>query len=168
MKLLLIRHAIAEEREEFAQTGESDDKRPLTDRGRKKMKRVASGLADIVEKIDLIASSPLTRALETAEILHKRYPETAIATVGALEPVQSYETFLDWLQRLEGVETVAAVGHEPHLSGLASWLLTGNGKPLFEFKKGGACLLEFSEVPAAGAAQLQWMMTPGQLRAIED
>jgi phosphohistidine phosphatase len=168
VKLLLIRHAIAEEREEFAQTGEPDEKRPLTDRGRKKMKRVASGLADVVDKVDLIASSPLTRALETAEILAKRFPDSVTTTVGALEPVQSYETFLEWLQRLEGVETVAAVGHEPHLSGLAAWLLTGNGKSLFEMKKGGACLLEFEGVPQAGSAQLSWLMTPGQLRAIED
>jgi phosphohistidine phosphatase len=168
LRLLLIRHGIAEERDEFAQTGEPDEKRPLTETGRKKMKRAARGLAELVEKIDLIASSPLTRAIQTSEVLAKQYPDAATTVVGALEPMQTYETFLEWLQRLEEVETAAAIGHEPHLSGLASWLLTGNGKPLFEFKKGGVCVLEFVNVPQAGEAQMQWLVTPGQLRAIAD
>lgn len=167
MKLLLIRHGVAQERDEFAQTGEPDDMRPLTEAGRKKMKRAAAGLADLVDRIDLIASSPLTRALQTAEVLSKRFPDAAMTVVGALEPVQSYQTFLEWLQRLENMETVAAIGHEPHLSGLAAWLLTGNERPLFELKKGGTCLLDFAASPEAGGAQLRWLLTPSQLRAID-
>ena len=167
MKLLLIRHAIAEEREDFALTGAPDEKRPLTDAGRKKMKKAARGLAELVEKVDLIASSPLTRALQTMEVVAKYYPDAATSVVGALEPIQNYETFAEWLNRLENVETVAAIGHEPHLSGLAAWLLTGNEKPFFEFKKGGAALLEFEGDVAAGGAQMRWLLTPGQLRGMD-
>jgi phosphohistidine phosphatase len=167
VKLLLIRHAIAEEREDFALTGEPDEKRPLTETGRKKMKRAAQGLSNVAEKIDLIASSPLTRAMQTADILSKYFPDVPTTVIGALEPMQKYEVFLEWLQRLEEVETVAAIGHEPHLSGLAAWLMTGNEKPLFEFKKGGAALLELTTIES-GAAQLRWLVTPSQLRAIDD
>jgi phosphohistidine phosphatase len=166
MKLLLIRHGVAEDREEFAATGEPDEKRPLTDGGRKKMKRAARGLGGVVDRVDLIATSPLTRAVQTADVLAKEYSSAARTTVGALEPEQSYESFLEWLQRLDDVETVAAVGHEPHLSGLASWLLTSEEKPLFEFKKGGVCLLEFDGVVERGSARMRWLLTPGQLRAI--
>jgi phosphohistidine phosphatase len=167
VKLLLVRHAIAEEREEFAQTGESDEKRPLTEAGRKRMKKAARGLAELVEKVDLIASSPLTRALQTMDVVAKYYPDAATTVVGALEPIQDYATFAEWLNRLENVDTVAAIGHEPHLSGLTAWLLTGSDKSFFEFKKGGACLIEFEGPAGPGAAHLRWLLTPGQLRAIE-
>jgi phosphohistidine phosphatase len=167
LKLLLIRHGVAEEREDFAKSGAPDEQRPLTGEGRKKMKRVARGLGEIVAQIDLIASSPLTRALQTAEIVGKEFKSAASTTIGALEPEQSYEAFLEWLQRLDDIETVAAVGHEPHLSGLAGWLLTSEEKALFEFKKGGVCLLEFDSVVDRGAARLRWLLTPAQLRAIE-
>ncbi len=168
MKLLVIRHGIAAERDEFAQTGQPDEQRPLTDEGRKKFKRAVRGLQELIEDIDLIASSPLTRAVQTAEVLAKRFPGAATTVVGALEPLQSYESFLEWLQRLDDVDVVAAVGHEPHLSGLTAFLLTGQEHPFFEFKKGGVALLEFDGPIVAGSAQLRWLLTPAQLRSLED
>jgi len=67
MQLLLIRHAIAEDRFEFARTGQSDYYRPLTERGRARMARGATGLRTLVPDIDVLATSPLTRAVQTAE-----------------------------------------------------------------------------------------------------
>lgn len=168
MKLLLIRHAMAAERDEFARTGEPDEERPLTDEGRKKMKRAVRGLHELVDGVDLIASSPLRRAVQTAEVLARRFPEAATTVVGALEPLQSYESFVEWLQRLEDLDVVAAIGHEPHLSGLAAFLLTGQEQPFFEFKKGGVALLEFDGPSAAGSAQLRWLLEPAHLRALDD
>lgn len=166
MKLLLVRHAIAEDRAEFECTGEPDEKRPLTQEGRKKMKRAAAGLVELISRVDILATSPLTRAQQTAEILARQLDDATPTVVEALDPMQSYEALLDWLRRLDDVDTVCAVGHEPHLGGLASWLMTGNEKPLFEFKKGGACLLEFDGVIERGAAQMRWLLTPGQLRTM--
>lgn len=168
MKVILIRHAVAEEREDFAATGEPDEKRPLTDDGRKKMKRTARGLADLVGQLDLLATSPLTRAAQTAEIIEREFKHVGTTVIGALEPEQSFELFMEWLQRLDDVEVVAAVGHEPHLSGLAAYLLTGREHPLFSFKKGGACLVEFEHALEPGAARLRWLLTPAQLREIAD
>lgn len=168
MKLLLVRHGIAEDREQFEQSGEPDDQRPLTTDGRKKMKRAAAGLAELVPRVDVIAASPLARAVQTAEILAKSYDDQALTVTAALDPVQPYDTFLEWLKRLDDVDIVVAVGHEPHLSGLASWLLTGNERAFLEFKKGGVCLLEFDGVIEAGAAQMRWLVTPAQLRNIAD
>jgi phosphohistidine phosphatase len=167
MKLLLARHAIAEDRETFQQSGEPDEKRPLTKDGRKKMKRTAAGIAELVPQLDVIASSPLTRAVQTAEVLARSYDGQAVTVVDALDPMRPYDAFLAWLKQLDDVETVAAVGHEPHLSGLAAWLLTGNDQTFFEFKKGGACLLELDEIDA-GAARMLWLLTPAQLRSLED
>lgn len=168
MKLLLVRHGVAADRDEFAQSGEPDEKRPLTDDGRKKMKRAARGVSQIIKQIDVIATSPLTRALETADVLAKQYHSAMRITLDALVPEQSFDSFLEWLQRLDDVGVVAAVGHEPHLSGLASWLVTAEVKPLFEFKKGGMCLLEYDGPVERGAARIQWLLTPRQLRALKD
>src|SRR5262249_31041428 len=73
MKLLLIRHAIAEEREDFARTGKDDRLRPLTDEGRKRMKQAARGLLETLPEIDLLATSPLTRAAQTGAIVDSVY-----------------------------------------------------------------------------------------------
>lgn len=65
---------------------------------------------------------------------------------------------------------VVAVGHEPHLSGAISWFLAGAAaarpRALLELKKGGACLIEFPDEIAAGAACLRWLLQPKQLRAL--
>src|SRR5262245_49797749 len=59
MHLLVVRHAIAEDKDVFARTGRSDDLRPLTDDGRAKMRRAADGLRSVAPEVDLVATSPL-------------------------------------------------------------------------------------------------------------
>jgi phosphohistidine phosphatase len=167
MKLLLIRHAIAEEREVFARTGKDDRLRPLTDEGRKKMKQAAKGLRRIAPDIDLLATSPLTRAAQTGAILDTVYDGLKEVEVEQLAPEATPEDLLRWLRKRKE-ECVAAVGHEPSLSLILSWLLTGNERRLFAFRKGGACLLEFDDEPAAGTATLLWALTPAQLRELAD
>ncbi len=168
MKLLILRHAIAEEREDFARTGKDDRLRPLTDEGRKKMKQAARGLKGLVPEIDLLATSPLTRAAQTGAVLDSVYGGLREVEIGELAPDASPVEFLAWLrlQRQQGVETVAVVGHEPSISLIVSWLLTGTEKRLFSFRKGGACLVEFAGEVGAGTASLLWALTPALLREL--
>ncbi len=166
MNLLVIRHGIAEDREEWAQTGESDDERPLTELGRDRMKQNARGLQRVVKEVEVLATSPLTRAVQTAELVAKRYGDLAAVVVEDLIPERPVAALLPWLQGLDDVDTVGVVGHEPHLSMLVSWLLTGRQDSLLDLKKGGACLLEFAQEPAAGKAKLLWVLTPKQLRRL--
>jgi phosphohistidine phosphatase len=167
MRLLLIRHAIAEEREDFARTGKDDRLRPLTDEGRKKMKQAARGLRTLVPAIDRLATSPLTRAAQTGAVLDTVYSGLDEVEIEELSPETTPEAFLRWL-RLQKVDTVAAVGHEPSLSQILSWLLTGTERKIFAFRKGGACLLELPDDPAGGTATLLWALTPAQLRTLAD
>jgi phosphohistidine phosphatase len=167
MRLLLIRHAIAVEREDFERTGKDDNLRPLTDEGRKKMKQAARGLRALVPAIDLLATSPLTRAAQTAAIVDSVYSGLDEVEIEELSPETTPEDFLRWLRK-QKVDTVAAVGHEPSLSQILGWLLTGADRRLFAFRKGGACLLEFADEPAAGTATLSWALTPAQLRRLAD
>lgn len=159
----MIRHALAEEREEFARTGKDDSLRPLTDDGRKKMKQVARGLHHLLPEIDLLATSPLTRAAQTGAILDTVYGGLPEVEIDELAPEATPADFLRWLrQRKE--EMVAVVGHEPSISQILSWLLTGTERRFFSFRKGGACLIELPREVAAGTATLLWALTPGQLR----
>jgi phosphohistidine phosphatase len=167
MKLLMIRHAIAEESEDFARTGKDDRLRPLTDEGRKKMKQGARGLRKLVPEIDLLATSPLTRAAQTGAILDSIYDDLREVEIEELAPEAAPEDFLRWL-RQQKEETIAVVGHEPSISLVLSWLLTGTERRIFSFRKGGACLLEFSGEVGAGTATLQWALTPAQLRQLGD
>src|SRR3954452_24996576 len=135
MKLLLIRHAIAEEREDFGKTGKDDRLRPLTDEGRKKMKQAARGLQEIVPEVELLATSPLTRAAQTGAIVDTVYGGLKEVEIDELAPGGTPGHSLRWLRR-EKVDTVAAVGHEPSLSLILSFLLTGTERRIFAFRKG--------------------------------
>jgi len=175
MRLLIVRHAIAEDREEFARREPDDSRRPLTKAGRRKMRRGAAGLRALVPRIDLLATSPFTRAAETAEIVAGAYSGLEPAAVSELTPDAKYKDFFAWLRTQAHHDVIAIVGHEPYLSGLASLLLSGRNDPILVLKKGAACLVKFDggsvdEVaPAtpdvgAGKARLLWSLTPGQLR----
>lgn len=166
MKLLLIRHAIAEEREDFARTGKDDRLRPLTDDGRKKMRQAARGLREIVPEIDLLATSPLTRAAQTGAILDTVYGGLKEVEIDELSPEAAPKDFLRWLRKQKAASTVAAVGHEPSIGLILSWLVTGSEIRFFAFRKGGACLLEFAEEIGTGSATLVWALTPAILRGL--
>ena len=171
MNLLVIRHAIAEDKENFATTGRSDDQRPLTNVGRSKMRRGAEGLRTLVGKVAVLASSPLVRARETAEIVAPVFNVARVEIVEALRPDSDYDELVEWIDpRAEPNDdddyTVAVVGHEPHLSGLVTWLMTGGDDSRVELKKGGVCLLHFEGTPSKEEAILRWLLTPSQLRAL--
>ena len=86
MDLLIIRHAIAEDRDSFANSGKSDDLRPLTEDGKERMKLAAEGLRVVAPDISLLVASPLTRAQETAAIVGKEYGVEIGATTDVLRP----------------------------------------------------------------------------------
>ena len=168
MNLLVIRHTIAEDKEAFAKTGRNDDLRPLTDAGRSKMRRGAQGLRAVVGRAAILASSPLVRARETAEIVAPTLGIARVEIVEALRPDRSYDEMVKWLRSRDAPNDddriVAVVGHEPHLSGLVTWLMTGSDESRLELKKGGACLLRFDGDPGKARGTLRWLLTPAQLR----
>lgn len=167
MNLLIIRHAIAEDREAFAGTGQPDDQRPLTDDGIKKMKKAANGLQRAVDAIDHLATSPLTRAAQTAEIISEAYDIGGAEVVPALVPGARPDDFVEWCAPHGDKDVVAIVGHEPHLSSLAAWLTGEDAGSEIELKKGGACLIQFDRAPARGEGTLRWLLTPRLLRRLD-
>ena len=166
MDLVIVRHGIAEDREAFARTGKPDEERPLTDAGRKRMRRCALGLRSLIEEIDILASSPLTRALQTAEIVADAFGGVDLTILEELVPAARPHRLLEWLEANQAAGVVVAVGHEPHVSAALAWLTTGTDEPFASFKKGGAALIRLARDTGAGQAELRWLLTAGQLRRL--
>jgi phosphohistidine phosphatase len=159
MELLIVRHAPAGSREEFAETGQSDDVRPLTKTGVRDMQDVARGLRGILPTIDSVVTSPLVRARQTADIVAEAY-DVQVVESDALRPEAEFGSFVNWVRRKSTDDVIAAVGHEPHLSGLVAYLIGDSGDAAIDLKKGGAAFLEFDGPPARGKGRLRWLITP--------
>lgn len=166
MRILLIRHGVAEVANGSSRSAEKDAQRPLSKVGRKKMRKAARGILRLAPKPDLIAASPLTRAAQTAEIVAEEYPGIRTLQIAALSPRKPTADLLEWLAAHPPKTTVALVGHEPSLSTFLCLLLTGLEESFLELRKGGAALVEMPDPPAAGRGKLLWLLKPSQLRRI--
>ena len=167
MKLVLVRHAIAEEADAFITAGGSDAQRPLTEMGRKKMRKGANRLRTLVGRIDLLAHSPLLRARETAEIIARACGDPPQVECTDLDYRYPPQAVADWLAQHPRDALVVAVGHEPQLSLLAGLLLVGEPHSLLAFRKGGTAMIEFPHRAEPGKGLLHWALTPGQLRSLK-
>lgn len=167
MQVLIIRHAPAEEREVFALSGQPDNLRPLTNKGKDKMRKNVNGLQKILPTIDRIAESPLVRAQQTAGLIANAYPNAIRDNLPALAPEGSMSKILHYLKKYKKTtQVIALVGHEPDLGELITWLLSGTANIWMPLKKGSAGLIEFPEDVEAGEAELCWMLRPKQLRLL--
>ena len=165
MNLLVVRHDVAETRDPSA-SAKADAARPLTREGRRRAEHVAEGLARLVEKADVVASSPLVRALETARPIAAALGGLEVVVSDALSPGAKPAAFAEWLRGLGKLDTVVVVGHEPNLSELVTWVVSGLSTPWLELGKGGACAIELPTRIAPGQGRLTWLLRPGQLRRL--
>jgi len=74
------------------------------------------------------------------------------------------EDFEKWAGLYAHNNLLAIVGHEPHLSSLVTWLISGKRESRIELKKGGACLVDFEAEARHDAGTLAWLLTPRQLK----
>jgi phosphohistidine phosphatase len=170
MQLLLIRHGRAGTAREFARTGANDDLRPLTADGIERMQLGAAGLRRLVDELEMIATSPLVRARQTAEIVAAEFGLLEVVQIEELRPTMPAAAFVEWIQDAGAKETVAIVGHASPLNELVGLLLSGKPGSIVKIKKGAAVMLK---LPAEGNgrrgpgdARLLWSLTPRQLRIL--
>ena len=159
----IMRHGIAMTRDG---AGFADDsKRPLTPEGKKKMREIAAGLVRLGFEVDWIVSSPLVRAIETAEIVAESLPKSVpLEFSDALRPGGSAEALLAFLAKHRERKRALVVGHEPDLSELATRLIGAGRSANLSFKKGACCLITFAQFPPKSPGRLVWWLTPRVLR----
>ena len=166
MQLVIIRHAIAGDREAFARkTGRPDSARPITKAGQTIMRRVAHGLRREVRSIDVLAASPLVRAAQTAAIVAKEYGDIDVETVPALAQ-RAPDKVVKWLRTQRDADVVAIVGHEPYLGILVTWLMSGLSTSHASIEKAGVCMLDIEGKPGARSATLCWALSPNMLERL--
>jgi phosphohistidine phosphatase len=166
MNLYIVRHAIAVER--GTPGYEDDSQRPLTDEGSKKMKKIARGLHRLGIGLDVILTSPYVRARDTAKILAERFDMIdKIFFSENLIPPGNFEALVFELHEKYDLANVALVGHEPMLSSLISWLMTGDMQARVTLKKGGVACLSSDSLYQDGRATLEWLLTPGLMVQIK-
>lgn len=163
MELYLIRHGIAEERTPSIK----DEERVLTKEGRQKTEKVAQRLVKLDLHFDLILTSPLARAQQTAEILIQAGLSEEMEESHHLAPEGNIHNWLkDWLEPRNYPQNtqIALVGHEPCLSEWAEILLWGEAKASLVLKKAGMIGIKLPEIGSPlGRSQMYWLTPPKYL-----
>jgi phosphohistidine phosphatase len=156
MEVYILRHGIADDHRPDL----PDEKRALTEEGRKKLRLVlgrarAAGVAP-----SLILTSPYVRAVQTAEIAAEvlGYKGTILRT-NALVPVSSPEAVWRELRDHRDEPSVLLAGHEPLLSETAGYLLGSPGMAI-DFKKGALLRIDVAEASRQPRGVLLWLLTP--------
>jgi len=162
-ELYLVRHGLAEER---GAKWPDDAKRPLSADGMSRMKKSARGLDRIDVKFDVILTSPLVRARQTADILSAEMDgHPAIVNVESLAPGAKADALIADLEKHTRKTRIALVGHEPGIGELAARLV-GSRHPI-EIKKGAVLRIDIDQIPPAGPGDLRWMLPPKIMRALK-
>src|SRR5207247_3576276 len=131
-ELYLVRHGLAEERGEL---WPDDSKRPLTEEGMSRMRKATRGLARLGVSLDVVLTSPLVRARQTAEIVAGGFnPRPALVNVESLAPDGTYAAVVVDLEKHARKTRIGLVGHEPAIGELAARLI--GSRHQIEFKKG--------------------------------
>ncbi len=155
MEIYILRHGIAED----APAGQPDAERALTSDGRKKLRSVLRSAAASGVAPSLILTSPLKRALQTAQIAAEilEYQGELLRT-RTLEPNSSPKAVWDEIRVHKDEARILLVGHEPLFGRLMAYLL-GSPELQVDFKKGALACIELDRFPAEPHGVLRWMLT---------
>jgi phosphohistidine phosphatase len=163
IELYLVRHGLSAER---GPKYPDDRLRPLTPAGVKKFAESVPGLEALNVAIDVVLTSPLVRARDTATLLAAGLsPKPAIVELEALAPGGRHQAIVDAIKtHSKRQRRIALVGHEPDLGELAARLLGARG--MVQFKKGAICAIDVDGATPGGPGTLRWFLTPRALRAL--
>ena len=148
MQLYFLRHGEAD----WPGWSKPDDERPLTDFGKKEVRQVGKFLDRLKAKPDLIISSPLPRALQTAEVAAEQL-KTKLRQDEALEPGFGISELSTLLKRHHS-KALMLVGHEPDFSSVISALTGG----FIKMSKAGIALVDLD--PETEKGRLLWLFPP--------
>ncbi|AFZ42664.1 phosphohistidine phosphatase, SixA [Halothece sp. PCC 7418] len=156
-QLYLIRHGIAVDRA----PSQPDETRPLTEEGQKKTQKIAKEIQNIGVTFDLILTSPLLRATQTAEILREVGLTETVETFSALAPGGNLQDWVQWWEHLpQHHKTIALVGHQPDLGNWAELLVWGETQEKLVVKKAGVIGLNCPDQGSPLGRSELFLLTP--------
>jgi len=160
MNLYLMRHADAGLPRENPVL---DAKRALVKDGKEQCMLMAAMLGAFKVQVDVILSSPLKRAMQTAQLVGTELGfEGKVEVSQAMAMDASYSDFLRMLAKYSDREGVLAVGHNPNLFTFLGRLVTGNGGANLRMRKGSVARVDLDRHPP----QLQWLIDPRIARSV--
>jgi phosphohistidine phosphatase len=158
MEILILRHGEAGKR--IAPSSHDAD-RQLTVAGKDEVTRVAQSMKEIGMKFDVIGTSPLKRARQTADVVGKVLGQKkTVEEWDELKPEGDRKLLYKRLARLRRDSSVLIVGHEPYLTKVIGDLITGGREASVVLKKAGLARLEISVFSPVPRAELRWLLTP--------
>jgi phosphohistidine phosphatase len=160
MILYLMRHADA-----GALRGNPavDAKRGLVKEGKEQCMLMARALSALKVQIDVVVSSPLKRALQTAQFVGTELGYDAKVEVNqALAPNAGFAEFQALMVKYADREGILAVGHNPNFFQFLGRLITGNGGAAIRMRKGSIARIDMDRHPP----RLQWLIDPRVARLI--
>lgn len=164
MKLIFIRHGLAEGH--FSQNQDVDFDRVLTEDGIKRLNKTFKLFKKYEQKIDVIFSSPLARAIQTAELFWTYHQGADLELMGDLDILEDPHNLTEYISFLPADGCYAFVGHDPHLTTVIASLLALHPEHDFmTIKKGGICVLEGRMWEGFN---LELLVSPKFLREITD
>jgi phosphohistidine phosphatase len=156
MKIYILRHGIADDQ----QSGQPDSERALTSDGKKKLRNVlrAAGAAGVAPS--LILTSPLRRAVQTAELAAEILDyRGGLLRTNSLEPGSHPRLVWEEIRVHKEQPQILLAGHEPLFSSLTAFLL-GCPDLQIDFKKGALACVEIARFSAQPHGALKWLLTP--------
>lgn len=162
MKLFVIRHTEAIDYE--TESVRTDESRFITPNGRRISLSVFKTLRDDLSDLEKIFTSPLIRAVQTAEILASSLKyKNDVEISNELKPNSEFDKVIKLIKRNSIFKSIALVGHEPMLGRLVAEITNKETLP-FEFKKNGVCYIDYDA--ESGQGQLKWYFDPKLLEKI--
>lgn len=152
MNIYFIRHGIAEEKV----LGESDFDRKLSPEGVEKLKTSAKAWKVFIRGFDYLISSPLLRAVQTAEVIKTIFSIREIYTDKRLSPGSTTEDVIELVNEYDA-EDIAVFGHEPDFSMHVSNLISSSGASI-DFKKGAIAKISFPSKARLSGGVLEFLI----------
>ncbi len=165
MELYILRHG---EAGKSLSSGGRDSERALTVSGKEEILEIAGALAKLDVKFDFVATSPLKRAVQTAEVVTNelKVKKGKVEEWNELKPEGSRPELYRKLSQFKQESSVLVVGHEPYLSTMISELVFGNGTGGIVLKKAGLAKIGLTTLQPKPKGELRWLLTPRHLKMI--
>jgi phosphohistidine phosphatase len=166
MDLYVLRHGEAGKR---PAAGSKDPERSLTLTGEDEVKEIAEALVNLGLKLDFIASSPLARARQTAEIIVRKLEIKGpkFELWDELKPEGNRISLYDRLGKFKPEDSIMIVGHEPYLSDLVcDMIFDGRGKGRIVLKKAGLAKISVTSTQPRAKGELRWLLTPRHMKGM--